>query len=89
MLMSLGSLVRFFCFGELERTMSLVSTSELRPISYSVADFCRVTGLGRSTVYNLINKGEIEVSQIGHRKLISHKAAEALLERSIVKPDAA
>jgi excisionase family DNA binding protein len=66
--------------------VSLVSTSELRPIAYSVADFCRVTGLGRPTVYNLINKGEIEVAQVGHRKLITHKAAEALLERSIVKP---
>ena len=42
-------------------------------------------GLGRSTVYNLIAKGEIEVAKIGHRRLIPHKSAIALLERHTTK----
>jgi hypothetical protein len=42
-------------------------------------------GLGRSTIYNMTAKGEIQVSQVGCRKLIPHSEAVALLERSRVK----
>ena len=65
--------------------MSVMNTSEREPLAYSVGDFCRLIGLGRSTVYNLISKGEIEVAKVGHRRLIPHRAAVALLERSTAK----
>jgi excisionase family DNA binding protein len=65
--------------------MSLTNISDHERLAYTVADFCRMIGLGRSTVYAMIAKGEIQTAQIGHRRLIPHAAAVALLERSAVK----
>jgi excisionase family DNA binding protein len=65
--------------------MSLTNISDHERLAYTVADFCRLTGLGRSTVYAMIAKGEISVSQVGHRKLIPHSEAVALLARNMVK----
>lgn len=65
--------------------MSLTNISGHERLAYTINDFGRMIGLGRSTVYNMIAKGEIQVSQVGHRKLIPHSEAVALLERSRVK----
>jgi excisionase family DNA binding protein len=69
--------------------MSLTNIVDHDPLAYSIADFCRLIGLGRSTVYAMIDSGEIQVAQIGNRKLIPRAEATALLERSIVKPSKA
>jgi excisionase family DNA binding protein len=70
---------------KLEQHMSMMNVSEREPLAYSVEDFCKLIGLGRSTVYGLIAKREIEVAKVGHRVLIPHRAAVALLERSTAK----
>ena len=62
-----------------------MNISEREPLAYSVEDFCKLIGLGRSTVYNMIKAGETEVAKIGNRRLIPHKSAVALLERHTVK----
>jgi excisionase family DNA binding protein len=40
--------------------------------------------LGRSTVYGLLDRGELESVKIGYRRLIPYQAAKDLLERSKV-----
>jgi len=50
------------------------------PLAYRVDEFCRVVGLGRTTVYALIAQGKLASVKIGNRRLISRAAALALLE---------
>jgi hypothetical protein len=40
--------------------MSLTYLNEHEPLALTIGDFCRAVGLGRSTVYGLIDKGELE-----------------------------
>lgn len=66
--------------------MSLTNISERERLAYTINDFGRMMGLGRSTIYNMIARGQLQISQVGHRKLIPHSEAIALLERSRVNP---
>lgn len=45
----------------------------------SVAEFCRRYGLGKTFTYALINAGELEVTKIGRRTLISVQSANELI----------
>jgi hypothetical protein len=38
------------------------------PIAYSLNDFCRAVGLGRSNVSYMIAAGEIKASRVGKRR---------------------
>jgi predicted solute-binding protein len=64
--------------------MSLVSLND-RPISYSVADFCAMTGTKPAGTWNAIKRGEIQVARFGRRTLIPYKAAVEWLDRLTVK----
>jgi hypothetical protein len=35
------------------------------PVAYTIMDFAKLHGLGRSTVYNLINNGTVVARKIG------------------------
>lgn len=39
-------------------------------LSYSVAEAAQVTGLSKTTLYNLMGKGELRFCMIGARRLI-------------------
>lgn len=58
----------------------IVKTDEGR-LSYGISDACRVTGLSRSTLYRLIDHGDIETFKIGTRTLVLRRVLEAFLER--------
>ena len=58
------------------------------PITTSIGDFCRLTGISRSKTYELLAAGEIESIKIGrrrlividsYRKLIDHQRANGLI----------
>jgi excisionase family DNA binding protein len=49
------------------------------PLAYRVNEFCRVVGLGRTTVYALIAEGKLATIKIGGRRLIPREAALALI----------
>ncbi len=49
------------------------------PLAYRVNEFCRVVGLGRTTVYALIAEGKLATVKVGNRRLIPREAALALL----------
>ena len=49
------------------------------PLAYSIADACRVTSLGRTRLYELINEGRIEVRKIGGRTLIPAESLHRLI----------
>jgi excisionase family DNA binding protein len=69
--------------------LSLTYLNEHEPLALTIGDFCRAVGLGRSTVYGLIDRGELESIKVGYRRLIPYQAAKDLLERSKVKPEVA
>jgi excisionase family DNA binding protein len=50
-------------------------------ITAPVGEFCRLSGLGRTKVYELINAGELESITIGKRRLIVMASYTRLIER--------
>ena len=50
-----------------------------RPRAYRIDDFCRVYGVGRTTVYALLKNGTLRSIKIGRRRLITADSGEALL----------
>ena len=52
-----------------------------QPLAYRVNEFCRVVGLGRTTVYSLIADGTLPTVKIRGRRLIPRDAALALLSK--------
>lgn len=49
------------------------------PITVRIKDACRMTGIGRSKLYLLIDEGAIETIKIGSMTLIPVASLEALL----------
>jgi excisionase family DNA binding protein len=40
------------------------------PLAYTIADAVKVTGIGRTTLYELIGAGKIKASKAGNRTLV-------------------
>lgn len=51
----------------------------LEPIAYSIADACRVTSIGKTRLYQLINEGKLEARKIGGRTLIPADSLRRLI----------
>ena len=49
------------------------------PLTYSVADACRVTSLGRTRIYQLISEGRLETRKVGKRTLIPSSSLRKLV----------
>jgi excisionase family DNA binding protein len=49
------------------------------PRAYTVREFCKAYGIGRSTTYNLIAENKLRSVRVAGRRLIPADAAEALL----------
>ena len=41
-----------------------------KPISTTVDEACRITGLGRTKIYELIGEGKLRTKTIGRRRLV-------------------
>lgn len=48
----------------------------------SINEVTRLLGIGRSNVYNRINKNEIEAVRIGNRRLVKLSSVEAFIDRA-------
>lgn len=51
------------------------------PLTVRVREACRVTGIGRSKLYELIGAGEIETIKVGAITLIPVDSLKAFIER--------
>lgn len=56
--------------------MSEAEKAKGQAASYTVAEFIRATGLGRTTVYRLIKDGRIRVMRFGKKFLIPASVVE-------------
>ncbi len=50
-----------------------------QPLAVTISDTCRITGLGRTKVYELIAEGKLKTVAIGRRRLVIFESIEALL----------
>jgi excisionase family DNA binding protein len=53
----------------------------IRPLTVRIRDACRLTGIGRSKLYELIAAGEVEVVKVGAITLVPVSSLRSLLER--------
>ena len=59
----------------------------IEPISMRIPEACRYIGIGRSTLYVLIAKREIEIIKLGGSTLVLTKSLSDLVERRRNRPD--
>lgn len=50
-----------------------------KPLAISIAHFCRLSSLGRTKAYQLINEGCLRTIKVGRRTLVDMESVEALL----------
>jgi excisionase family DNA binding protein len=53
--------------------------TNLRPLSVTVDDALALSGIGRTTLYDLIAKNTIETIKIGRRRLVVYESLARLL----------
>lgn len=51
------------------------------PLSYTVEQATKVTGLGRTAIYRLIATNEIQTFKVGKRRMVSVRALQAFIEK--------
>lgn len=54
----------------------------IEPISVRIPDACRLTGIGRSKLYELIASGDLEVVKIGAMTLVPFESLRHLIKRA-------
>ena len=73
-------------FEERERTVAELLTAQAalptEPISVRVADAIKLTGIPRSTLYELIAAGAIDTVKIGRSTFILYASLKRLFEKS-------
>jgi excisionase family DNA binding protein len=50
-----------------------------KPVSATIDDTCKITGLGRTKVYELIGEGKLKSVAIGRRRLLLYSSIEELI----------
>ena len=51
---------------------------DLPPLTVRVGEACRLTGLGRTSIYKLIGDGRLRTVKLGRATLIEYTSLEAL-----------
>ena len=53
----------------------------LEPLAVRIPEACRLTGIGRSKLYELIAEGQLEIVKVGAMTLVPMKSLRALIEQ--------
>ncbi|GAM06288.1 MULTISPECIES: helix-turn-helix domain-containing protein [Novosphingobium] len=61
--------------------MSDKTQAPTEPISVRIPEACRLTGIGRSKLYELIAEGRIEVVKVGAITLVPYASLRGLIEK--------
>jgi len=59
-----------------------MSESPIEPISVRIREACRLTGIGRSKLYELIAAGEVQTLKIGRITLVPMSSLRSLITRA-------
>jgi excisionase family DNA binding protein len=55
---------------------------QMEPITVTINDTKKATGLGTTKIYELINQGKLETVSIGRRRLVKVASIRALVEQA-------
>ena len=64
---------------------ALANDNDPKPVpilSVTIADACRLTGIGRSTLYELVADGRLPLAKIGRRSVIPFPALRDLISQA-------
>lgn len=65
-----------------QRSKLAATAVNLEPLSYTIRDFAAVTGISRSSIYELIKDGKLETVLVAGRRLVPRRAAEKLINEA-------
>lgn len=54
-------------------------SKEIEPITVTIAETRKISGLGTTTIYDLIKQGKLKTAAIGRRRLVNYASLKALL----------
>ncbi|MDR7257218.1 excisionase family DNA binding protein [Sphingomonas sp. BE270] len=58
-----------------------MTDTQLQPIAVRIKEACRLTGIGRSKLYELISDGHIEIVKVGVMTLVPVESLRGLIDR--------
>ena len=58
----------------------LFSQPDAPRLGYSIKDACRISSLGRTSIYSHIAAGRLKVTRVGRRTIVSAASLQALIE---------
>lgn len=64
-----------------EHLRNVAERPSIAPVTMRVPEACRYLGIGRSTLYVLIGKGEIETIKLGASTLVVTESLQRLVDR--------
>jgi excisionase family DNA binding protein len=59
----------------------LENKAAVTPLLHSVHNACTKLGVGRNTIYNNVNDGDLELVKIGRRSFITDRSINAYLDK--------
>jgi excisionase family DNA binding protein len=62
-------------------------TAPLTPLAVTIGEACRISGLGVTSIYDLLKEGRLQGHKIGRRRLVSYKSLQDLLEGNATSTD--
>lgn len=65
-----------------DETQTVSNTSQVEPLTVRIPAAIRMTGIGRSKLYELIQSGDIEIVKIGSATLIPVESLRQLINRN-------
>ncbi|HEY5107327.1 MAG TPA: helix-turn-helix domain-containing protein [Caulobacteraceae bacterium] len=51
------------------------------PLAATIPEACRLSGLGRSSIYALIGNGQVRSTKIGKRRLVMIESLRSVIEK--------
>ncbi|AYO78904.1 helix-turn-helix domain-containing protein [Sphingobium yanoikuyae] len=65
-----------------DETQTVSNSSQVEPLTVRIPAAIRMTGIGRSKLYELIQSGDIEIVKIGSATLIPVESLRQLINRN-------
>ncbi len=63
---------------------ALILEQQTSPVlAYSVNDACRISSLGRTSIYALIAAGKLQIRKVGKRTLIPAESLQRLINEGV------
>jgi excisionase family DNA binding protein len=72
----------FVVHGNESQGLQMTHRNNIEPLTLTINDACKALGIGRTSLYELINEGKLETVIIAGRRLVPVTAIRALIEEA-------